>query len=69
MVQVKADKGLVRLTFSTKGMSPEQINDFVTWLRVEGVARHSQLTEQNAWRLSEDIKADWWEENKQRFTK
>jgi hypothetical protein len=69
MVRVKADEGLVRLTFSTEGMSPEQINDFVTWLQVESVARRSQLTEQNAWKLSEEIKTDWWDANKQRFTK
>jgi hypothetical protein len=67
MVQVKAYKGVVRMTFPTDGMSPEQVNDFVTWLRVEAVARRSKLTEQGAWQLSEELKADWWEQNKQRF--
>jgi len=67
MVQVKADKGVVRMTFPTDGMSPEQVNDFVTWLRVEAIARRSKLTERGAWQLSEELKADWWEQNKQRF--
>ena len=26
-----------------------------------------KLTEQAAWQLSEEIKADWWDKNKQRF--
>jgi len=67
MIEVKAENGLVHLTFPTKGMTADQVNDFVTWLRVESIARRSKLTEQAAWQLSEDIKADWWKKNKQRF--
>ena len=67
MIDVKAENGVVHLVFPTEGMSPEQVNDFVTWLRVEAIARRSKLTEQAAWELSEEIKADWWEKNKQRF--
>jgi len=67
MIDVKADKNVVRLTFPTDGMSVDQVNDFVNWLRVESIARRSKLTEKVAWQLSEEIKADWWEKNKQRF--
>jgi hypothetical protein len=48
-------------------MSPEQVNDFVNWLRVEAIARRSKLTEEAAWQLSEEVKAGWWEKNKHRF--
>ena len=67
MIDVKAENGEVHITFPTDGMSPEQVNDFVTWLRVESIARRSKLTEQAAWQLSEEIKAGWWEKNKHRF--
>ena len=67
MIDVKADKNVVRLTLPTDGMSVDQVSDFVNWLRVESIARRSKLTEQAAWQLSEEIKADWWEKNKQRF--
>jgi len=67
MIEVKAEGGLVHLTFPTEGMTADQVNDFVTWLRVESIARRSTLTEQAAWQLSEEIKADWWKNNKQRF--
>ena len=48
-------------------MSAEQVNDFVTWLRVEAIARRSKLTAPAAFQLSEDIKAGWWDRNKQCF--
>ena len=67
MIDVKADHGTVQITVPTDGMSVEQVNDFVTWLRVEAIARRSKLTPPAAWQLSEDIKAGWWERNKQRF--
>ena len=67
MIEVKAENGLVHITFPTEGMSAAQVNDFVTWLRVESIARRSKLTEQAAWQMSEEIKAGWWEKNKQRF--
>jgi hypothetical protein len=67
MIEVKAENGVVHLIFPTGGMSADQVNDFVTWLRVESIARRSKLTEQAARQLSEDIKADWWKKNKQRF--
>ncbi len=67
MVEVQSDNGVVRMVFPTDGLSPEQVDDFVTWLRVEGLARRSQLSEEAAWRLSDDIKAGWWEKNKTRF--
>lgn len=67
MVDVKAENGVVRLTFPTEGMSPEEVNDFVNWLRAEGIVSRSKLTEEAAWKLSEEIKSGWWENNKQRF--
>jgi len=67
MIDVKAENGVVQMTFPTGGMSPEQINDFVTWLRIESIARRSKLTEHTARELSAEIKAGWWEANKRRF--
>ncbi len=67
MIAVKTERGQVQMSFPTEGMSPDEVNEFVTWLRVEGVARRSQLTPETALRLGEDIKAGWWSENEQRF--
>jgi hypothetical protein len=67
MIDVKAENGVVHMSFPTEGMSPEQVDEFVTWLRVEAIARRSKLTEEAAWRLSEEVKTGWWEKNEQRF--
>ena len=67
MIDIKSQDGVVQITIPTEGMSPEQVNEFVLWLRAEAIARHSKLTEQGAWELSEEVKAGWWDKNKQRF--
>ena len=68
MIAVKAENNCLQVTIPTEGLTPEEINDFVSWLRVEGIARRSKLTPEAAWHLSEDIKSSWWQANKDRFT-
>jgi hypothetical protein len=68
MIAVKAENDRLQVTIPTVGMTPTEVNDFVSWLRVESVVRRSRLTPEAAWQLSEDIKADWWEKNAGRFT-
>ena len=67
MIAVRAEKDRVEVTIPTEGMTPEEVNNFVSWLRVESIVFHSKLTEEAAWKLSEEIKADWWAANKHRF--
>jgi hypothetical protein len=64
-MSVVAEKDEIRI--STKGMSSEEVRSLVDWLRLEVIARKSKLTEKDAWDLSEEIKAGWWERNKARF--
>ena len=68
MIAVKAENGRLQVTIPTEGMTPDEVNDFVSWLRVESVVRRSRLTPETAWKLSEDIKSDWWKANERRFT-
>ncbi len=67
MIEVRAEDGVIHMSFPTDSMTPEQINDFVTWLRVEAIARRSKLTEETAWKLSEETKADWWGKHRSQF--
>ncbi len=67
MIAVKAENGCLRVTLPTQGMTPAEVNDFVSWLRVESVVRRSRLTPEAAWKLSEDMKSDWWQANERRF--
>src|ERR1019366_8793953 len=68
MIAVKAENGCLQVTIPTEGMTPGEVNDFVSWLRVESVVRRSRLTPEAAWKLSEDIKSDWWQANERRVT-
>jgi hypothetical protein len=67
MIGVKAEDGRLQVTIPTQGLTPDEVNDFVAWLRVESVARRSHLTPEAAWKISEDIKSDWWQANQHRF--
>jgi hypothetical protein len=67
MIAVKSENDQLQVTIPTTGMTPGEVNDLVAWLRVECIVRRSRLTKEAGWQLSEAIKSDWWEENKQRF--
>lgn len=68
MIAVRAENDRLQVTIPTAGMTPGEVNDFVSWLRVESVVRRSRLTSEAAWQLSEDIKSEWWRGNERRFT-
>jgi hypothetical protein len=67
MVAIETDEREIRVSIPTDGMSPTDVATVVDWLRVELIARRSKLSEETAWRLSEDIKSGWWMENKARL--
>ena len=67
MIAVKAEKDRLEVPIPTEGMTAEEINDLVSWLRVETILRRSKLSEAEAWKLSEEFKAEWWQANEHRF--
>lgn len=68
MIAVIAGKDSLQVTIPTAGMTPDEVQDFVSWLRVESVVRRSPLTPEAAWALAEGIKSNWWQANERRFT-
>jgi hypothetical protein len=67
MITVETTEAGVRVTVPKDEVPPERLNAFLDWLRFESLARQSHLTEEEADRLAEEAKADWWARNKQRF--
>ena len=67
MIAVTAEHDHLQVTIPTAGMTPGEVNDFVSWLRLESVVRRSRLTPEAAWKLSEDVKSGWWQANEPRF--
>jgi signal transduction histidine kinase len=69
MIAVETSEKAIRVSIPTDGMPTEAVNAFVNWLRVEAAARRSHLKESAAWKLSEEVKSDWWSRNESRFIK
>ena len=47
--------------------APGQLDAFLNWLRLEEIVQRSRLTEEDANRIADDSKAEWWPANKDRF--
>ncbi|MCI0540093.1 MAG: hypothetical protein L0Z50_33220 [Verrucomicrobiales bacterium] len=69
MIAIKAEKDRVEISILTEGMTPEEVNDFIDWIRLESIFSRSKLTEEEAWKLSEEIKSGWWDANQHRFVR
>ncbi|MGD0252449.1 MAG: hypothetical protein ABSC01_07095 [Verrucomicrobiota bacterium] len=68
MIAVEANEREIRVSIPTDGMPAEAVRAFLDWLRVEVAARRSRLTDDAAWKLSEDVKSSWWMKNRNRNT-
>jgi hypothetical protein len=69
MITVETTAESTRLTIPRDDVPPDRLGPLLDWLRLEAVARRSQLSEAAADRLAEQMKADWWAGNRDRFTK
>lgn len=69
MVQItfKDDEAILR--FPKQLVSSEYVQEFLERLRLETIVEKSQLTEEQAWELSEEMKQKWWKKNKGKFLK
>ena len=67
MITVENTKTDVRVTIPKDAVPPKQLNAFLDWLRLEEVVQRSRLTEADANRIADDIKAEWWAANQDRF--
>lgn len=60
MISIESNDHEIQVNIPTDGMSTESVRAFLDWLRVEAAARHGHLTDETAWKLSEDLKSSWW---------
>ena len=67
MINIKYKNDDAILTFPKKIVSSKCVQDFIERLILESIVQKSQLTEEKAWELSEEMKQKWWEDNKHRF--
>ena len=69
MIEIEVKNGDLILSFPKDLISSKYISRFIERLEMEKIAQKSLLSEENAWRLSEEIKESWWDRNRDRFLK
>jgi hypothetical protein len=51
------------LTFPKNGFPKEFLIRLLDIIRLEELAQRNEMTNEQAWQVSEDIKSSWWEAN------
>jgi hypothetical protein len=67
MITVERTDSDVRVTIPNDAISLKRMNALLDWLRLEEIAQRSRLTEEDADSIANEIKAEWWAANKDRF--
>lgn len=67
MITVETTDESVRVTIPRDEVPADRLNSFLDWLRLEAIVRRSDLTEEAASKLADEIKQGWWAANKDRF--
>ncbi len=69
MITVETTDATVRVTIPINEVPTERVNWFIDSLRLEAIAGKSNLSEDEASHLADEIKTGWWAANRHRFIK
>ncbi len=64
-IQVKDDN--VNIEFSRNLISDNDLMEMIERIKVKHLISKSKLTEEDAIKLDEELKTNWWENNKEKF--
>ncbi|MEI6066749.1 MAG: hypothetical protein WCP96_05400 [Methylococcaceae bacterium] len=67
MLTYQATNEIVNLTFSKEFLSVPELVRLIETLRIKELISKSQVTQDDIMNLDEELKANWWNENKDRF--
>jgi len=67
MITVEDSGKDLRVTIPKDAVPLSRLNALLDWLRLEETALRSRLTEDEADRIAEETKGQWWAANKDRF--
>ena len=67
MITVETTDADLRVTIPKDAVPPKRLNALLDWLRLEEIAQRSHLTEADANRIADELKACWWAANKDKF--
>ncbi|NIS38001.1 hypothetical protein GWN91_02220 [Candidatus Saccharibacteria bacterium] len=64
MIDISKKGDVFTIKFTRNDVSDEFIDKLLTKFKLEELLKKSRLTEKQAWELSEEIKENWWRQNK-----
>lgn len=64
MIEIKKHKKQYQISFPESLVDQSYVEKFLDYLRYAEISSKSRLSEEDAMRLSEELKSSWWEENK-----
>lgn len=64
--ELKSGKNLV-VKIPKNLISKDYVEKFIERIELEMLIEKSQMTDKEAWKLSEEIKEDWWKKNKVKY--
>lgn len=64
MITIKREKEQYIVSFPQDIVSMEDIQDFISWLRLEEITKKSEISDEEVFALAGQVKKDWWERNK-----
>ncbi len=67
MLSYQTTNEIVNLTFSKEFLSVPELVRLIETLRLKELISKSQVTQDDIMNLDEDLKAGWWNKNKDRF--
>ena len=67
MLTYQTSNEIVNLTFSKEFLSIPELVRLIETLRIKELISKSQVTQDDIMNLDEELKANWWNENKDRF--
>ncbi len=67
MLTYQTTNEIVNLTFSKEFLSVPELVRLIETLRIKELISKSQVTQDDIMNLDEELKANWWNENKDRF--
>ncbi len=67
VITVETTETEVRVSIPTGELPRDAVQDFIDLVRVEAVARKSQMSAAQVRGFADEINADWWAKNAHRF--
>ena len=64
MLEINKEGDVFTLKFTRDDISEDFLRRLLTKFKVEKLLEKSKMTKEQAWELSEEIKENWWNQNK-----